>query len=70
MKIYVVHYTAGGYAREDSGYSKVVGAYEDAEVANRVRQAWGLNGTTVTEIELGAISAGIKQNMLELFRSR
>lgn len=36
MKLYVVHRTRSGYAREDDPVSDVVGVYIDKEIARKV----------------------------------
>ena len=36
MKLFVVHRTVGGYAREDASSSDVVGLYTDGEVARKI----------------------------------
>ena len=36
MKVFVVHRTVSGYAREDASSSDVVGVYTDQEVARKV----------------------------------
>ena len=57
MKLYVVHRTRSGYAREDAPTSDVVGAYTDKEVARKV----ALTGYGQwMEIEVDYIPPGIK----------
>jgi hypothetical protein len=36
MKVFVVHRSVGGYAREDASSSDVVGVYTDGEVARKI----------------------------------
>ena len=36
MKVYVVHRTRAGYAREDAHTSDIVGVFTDKEVARKV----------------------------------
>lgn len=55
MKLYVVHYTHGGYAREDSDVSAIAGVYTDESVAKKVKLA--VSGT-ISEVELDLIQPG------------
>lgn len=57
MKLYVVHRTRAGYAREDAHTSDVVGAFTDKEVARRVAI---LSYGQYMEIEVDYIMPGIK----------
>jgi hypothetical protein len=64
MKIYVVHQSTGGYAREDNSCSRVVGTYTDAEVARKVALIAGLS--SVAEVELDHIPPGYEKEAVEL----
>lgn len=57
MKLFVVHRLVGGYAREDSPVSDVVGVFTDKEVA---RQVAVISHGMWTEHELDYIYPGIK----------
>ena len=57
MKVYVVHRTRSGYAREDSPSSDVVGVYTDKEVARKVAL---LSYGRYDEVEVDYIAPGIK----------
>ena len=57
MKVYVVHRTRGGYAREDAPTSDVIGVYTDKEVARKVAI---LGHGRYDEMEVDYIVPGIK----------
>lgn len=57
MKVYVVHRTRGGYAREDAAESDVVGVFTDKEVARKVAL---LSYGRYDEMEVDYIMPGIK----------
>ena len=57
MKLYAVHRTRGGYAREDAATSDVIGVYTDKEVARKVAL---IGHGQWMEIELDYIPPGIK----------
>lgn len=57
MKLFVVHRTRGGYAREDAPTSDVIGVYTDKEVARKVAL---LSYGRYDEVELDYIYPGIK----------
>ena len=58
MKLFVVHRSACGYAREDQPISDVVGAYTDITVAKKVAL---LSRGTWTEVDVDYIWPGIEQ---------
>ena len=58
MKLFVVHATRVGYAREDADESVVVGAYTDEEVARKVAL---LSFAKYIEVEVDYIPPGIKK---------
>lgn len=57
MKVYIVHRTRSGYAREDAKTSDVIGAYTDKEVARKVAV---IGYGRVDEVEVDYILPGIK----------
>jgi hypothetical protein len=57
MKLYIVHRSRSGYAREDAPYSDVVGAFTDKEVARKVAI---LSYGQYMEVEVDYIMPGIK----------
>ena len=57
MKLYVVHRTRAGYAREDAPTSDVVGAFTDREVARKVAI---LSYGQYVEVDVDYIMPGIK----------
>ena len=57
MKVYVVHRTRAGYAREDAHTSDVVGVFTDKEVARKVAL---LSYGRYDEMEVDYIMPGIK----------
>jgi hypothetical protein len=61
--LYVVHQTVGGFAREDSERSHVVGVFTDASTANKVKL---VSHGEITEIKLNHIPAGFL-NMIKEF---
>jgi len=56
-KVFVVHRTRGGYAREDAPTSDVLGVYTDKEVARKVAI---LGYGEWMEVEVDYIYPGIK----------
>jgi len=63
MKLYVVHRTRAGYAREDVPSSDVVGAFTDPEVARKVAL---LSYGQYMEVEVDYIMPGIRAAAPEL----
>ena len=63
MKLYVVHCTRAGYAREDAPSSDVVGAFTDPEVARKVAL---LSHGRYMEVEVDYIMPGIRAAAPEL----
>ena len=57
MKVFVVHRTRPGYAREDASTSDVIGVYTDKEVARKVAL---LGHGRYDEVEMDYIFPGIK----------
>jgi hypothetical protein len=57
MKLYVVHRTRAGYAREDAPTSDVLGVYTDREVARKVAI---LGHGQYMEVEVDYIMPGIR----------
>ena len=57
MKVYVVHRTRSGYAREDAAESDVVGVFTDKEVARKVAL---LSYGRYEEMEVNYVMPGIK----------
>ena len=57
MKLYAVHRTREGYAREDAHTSDVIGIYTDQEVARRVAV---ISYGQWQEVEVDYIPPGIK----------
>lgn len=57
MKLYVVHRTRSGYAREDASTSDVIGVYTLKEVAQKVA---ALGYGRWDEVDVDAIPPGIK----------
>ena len=57
MKVYVVHRTCEGYAREDAPTSDVIGVYTNKEVARKVAI---LGRGSYDEMEVDYIVPGIK----------
>lgn len=60
MKIFVVHKTVGGYAKEDFHESCVIGAYSNEEFASKVAR---VTYAKMDEIELNFTPKGIYQDM-------
>ena len=58
MKVFVVHRTVGGYAREDASSGDVVGVYTDITLAKKVAL---LARGTWTEVDVDYIWPGIEQ---------
>lgn len=56
MKLYVVHQTIAGYAREDRDCSSVIGTYTDSALADKIARAWSAQ---VKEVVLDEIPPGI-----------
>ncbi len=62
MKLFVVHRSRSGYAREDNSTSEVVGAYTDITVAKKVAL---LARGTWTEVDVDYIWPDIEQSAPE-----
>jgi hypothetical protein len=58
MKVFVVHRTGSGYAREDNSTSEVVGVYTEMTLAKKVAL---LARSACTEVDLDYIRPGIEQ---------
>ena len=56
MKLYIIHETSGGFAREDASVSHIVGATTDDRRAKQMKSWWG--HSTITEIELDYLPPG------------
>lgn len=56
-KLYVVHYTIGGYAREDADQTIAAGVYTDIRLATVHKMV--CSGGQITELDLDVLPRGV-----------